>query len=358
MIRSGRLLTALFCLLLWAVPALAGPRIVVIGDLHGDYAAYLDIVAAAGLADENARWSGRDATLVQMGDVPDRGPDTLRIIRHLQKLEKAAAKGGGRLVLLVGNHEAMNMTGDLRYVSAGEFAAFADAASQARRDRAFELNQASLLAFYRMADPQITVEQARLKWFEITPLGRLEHIWAWSPAGEVGRWVMGHPAIVKLGDILFVHGGLSVETSVWPIEAVNAAVRAALAKGPAMAPSILTDPLGPLWYRGNIQPDAAPSPEDGAPPLAVGRLSIADELTRVLATYGARRLVVAHTPRPEGIVASENGRLIRVDTGISSAYGGVRSYLEIRDGQAVAHEKGKDGRWTSHAIPSPDAGTP
>lgn len=337
-------------------------RVVAIGDLHGDYAAYLDIVEAAGVADERGRWTGGQTVLVQLGDVPDRGPDTRKIIEHLEKLQAAAARGGGEVVVLVGNHEAMNVIGDLRYVTEEEFAAFRTNDSKALRDRLFEAYKKDLIAFYRQADPEITEGQAREKWFAENPLGKFEQRQAWSPKGAIGAWVIGHPAIVKIGDTLFVHGGISVETAARPLETINAEVQAELAKGESLAESILTDPLGPLWYRGNIArdepapppaPPPAPAADGTVPPPVPARPSIPDELTQVLAAYGAKRLVVAHTPNLAGIVAAEGGRLLRVDTGISAYYGGPRSYLEIVDGVAVAHKEDAQGNWTSETLPQP-----
>jgi hypothetical protein len=347
---------ALAGLLLAMSPAAAEPpqRIVAIGDLHGDYAAYLDIVEAAGLGDAKGRWTGGKTILVQLGDVPDRGPDTLKIIEHLKTLQKAAAKAGGEVIVLVGNHEAMNVTGDLRYVTEQEFAAFRTKSSEAVRDKLFEANKAPLLEFYRQADPAITEEAAKAKWFAENPLGKFEHRHAWAPAGAVGQWVTGHPAIVKIGDTLFVHGGISVETAARPLDAVNAEVRTELAKGESQAESILTDPLGPLWYRGNVvrDPPPAPAADETAPPPPA-RLSIPDELTQVLAAYGAKRLVIAHTPNLSGILAAEGGRLLRVDTGISGYYGGARSYLEIAGGTAIAHKQDAAGTWTTEELPQP-----
>jgi hypothetical protein len=356
----ARLLAALAALCLASAAYAAGnpARVVAIGDLHGDYAAYLDIVQAAGVADVKGRWTGGRTVLVQLGDVPDRGPDTRKIIEHLGKLQKAATKAGGEVVALVGNHEAMNVTGDLRYVTAEEYGAFKTKASKATRDKLFEAYKRELFLFYRRTNPEITEREVKEKWFAENPLGKIEQRRAWAPDGELGRWVIGHPAIVKIGDTLFVHGGISIETAARPIAAINAEVRAELAKGESEAESILTDELGPLWYRGNVMrdpPPPAPPPSDGSTPAPPppARPSIADELTQVLAAYGAKRLVVAHTPNVSGILAAEGGRLLRVDTGISAYYGGVRSFLEIVDGVAVAHKEDAQGNWTSETLPQP-----
>ena len=110
----------------------APARIVAVGDLHGDYDAWEAIARGAGLVDAKGRWTGGKTTLVQLGDVPDRGPDSLKIIHQLMKLQREASRSGGKVIAMVGNHEAMNMTGDLRYVHPGEYRAFTGSQSEAR----------------------------------------------------------------------------------------------------------------------------------------------------------------------------------------------------------------------------------
>ena len=89
-----------------AVPSapVSAQRIVAVGDLHGDYDAWITIARGAGLIDARNRWAGGPATLVQLGDITDRGPDSLKIIRHLQKLQKEAIGAGGQ-VMLVGHSD-------------------------------------------------------------------------------------------------------------------------------------------------------------------------------------------------------------------------------------------------------------
>lgn len=321
-------------------------RIIAVGDLHGDFAAWRAIAAAAGLIDSDGRWIGSATTLVQLGDVTDRGPDSLRIIRALQRLETEATTAGGAVVVLLGNHEAMNVTGDLRYVHPGEYAAFADRQSERRREATWRANRERLEAGYAALDPPVGPDEARRRWFEATPLGKLEHRRAWAPGGELASWAAARPAAVRIGRVLFVHGGLSGERGMEPIAMINARIAAALARGETVDRSALEDPLGPLWYRGHV----SRTPEDAA------RLMPQDELAAVLAYHGANRLVVGHTPAITGITASLGGRLVQIDTGISAHYGGPASYLEIIGNRLIAHERGKDGTWTSRELPALDKG--
>ncbi|MBY6129760.1 metallophosphoesterase [Qipengyuania aquimaris] len=328
----------------------AAARIVAVGDLHGDYEAWEDIARQAGLIDKEGRWSGTDTVLVQLGDITDRGPDSLRIIRHLQSLGTQAEAAGGSVTVLLGNHEAMNVIGDLRYVDPGEYEAFRDDSSEARREATWKANREALEAFYKDRQPELSSEDMRDMWFAETPLGMLEHRRAWRPGGELGSWAASLPAVVKVGRTLFVHGGLSEEMTREPIEMLNDRHEYALGSGEAIDRGILEAPLGPLWYRGNVRREE-PAPEDPA------RLSREQELATVLTRYDADRLLVAHTPSVSGIVTDLGGRLIRVDTGISSHYGGPRSFLVIEADVLTAHEKDRDGTWKSRAL-DPEQGEP
>ena len=338
-----------FCLVLSAfllaiLPArAAGERIVAVGDLHGDFDVWLDIARSAGLIDARNGWAGGTTTLVQTGDIVDRGPDSLKIIRNLQKLQKEAPKVGGRVIVLIGNHEAMNVTGDLRYVDPGEFAAFRDSRSEALRQAVWDANSKAFIVSYKAKYPAMTDQEIRADWFKTTPLGMLDHQRAWAPNGEIGRWVASLPALVKIGDTVFVHGGLSVAyTAAGGLDEINRRVRAAVAAGEKSPNSILTDPLGPLWYRGLITRGPAFEQEVAEAAAAAGkpnvpRPPIAQELDLVLAAFGAKRLVVGHTPNLAGIEISHNGKLVRIDTGNSRYYKGQPSWLEITGDRVTPH---------------------
>lgn len=320
-----------------AQPPPPPPRIIAVGDLHGDHNAWIAIARGAGLIGPTGHWTGDGTVLVQVGDIVDRGPDSLKIIRDLMRLEREAPRSGGRVVVLVGNHEAMNMTGDLRYVHPGEYDAFVDRGSDRRRGEFYRSNRPEIEAAARRQAPKATSEEIRLAWIKQTRLGMVEHAAAWRPDGELGSWTIRHPAVVKVGGSLFVHGGISAAYATIPLDEINRRVAAALQARDEAPTSIINDSMGPLWYRGLVtrsDPDAPPPPPAGAPP----RPTIEQEVDIVLAAYGVKRIVVGHTPSLQGIVAGFGGKLWRIDSANSSYYGGPPSYLEIIGDKVVAHK--------------------
>lgn len=303
------------------------PAIVAIGDLHGDYDAYFSLMRASGLVTQKGRWSGGKTIFVQTGDVPDRGPDTKRIIDHLMKLEREAARKGGEVVAVIGNHEAMNATGDLRYVTPAEYAAFATRKSKTLRDAHFKASAAALAAHYRSKDPALTDEGVRAAFEADAPLGFLEHRLAWSPTGRIGAWIGAHDAMRVAGDTLFVHGGVSAAYAGMALGEVNQRVRDALKAGGG---PILEDQLGPLWYRGNAEETPAG----------------AAEVAAAIAAFRVKRIVIGHTPSLTGIKALYGGTVVAIDTGASASYGGKRSFLRIDASGVVANDNGVETRLT------------
>jgi hypothetical protein len=328
-------LAAVFLLVPAAAPAAQPARIVAVGDLHGDYSAWLDIARNAGLIDRSGHWAGGRTTLVQLGDVLDREPESLNIVRSLQQLEKEAPRAGGRVIVVLGNHEAMNLLGDFRYTTPGELAAFAGPNSAALRDRAYDQNRAAIEAAARASNPSLTPQQIRAAWIAQHPLGWVEHKLAWSPSGALGKWATRNPAVVEIGGTLFVHGGISAEYSKLPLDEIDRRVATAMAKGDDSNGSVLDDPLGPLWYRGLVASDADAEAERAA--MHSPHLAPDAELSTVLAAYGAQRMVIGHTPDLKGIEILDGGRLARIDTGNSRFYGGPLSWLEIIGTRMIPH---------------------
>src|SRR4029077_15740510 len=170
-------------------------RIVAVGDVHGDYDQLVAVLRSAGLIDESGNWSGGKTHLVQNGDVLDRGPDSRKAMDLLLRLEKQAAEAGGYVHALIGNHEAMNVYGDLRYVSAGEFAAFRDENSEKRREKEFQREHL----------------KDRTQWEAQHPLGYFEHRDQLGPDGYYGKWIASHDSVIKINDSLYLHAGISAK---------------------------------------------------------------------------------------------------------------------------------------------------
>gem|GEM_PF-178661 len=305
-------------------------RIVAIGDLHGDYENYLEVLRIAGLIDKRGKWSAGKTHLVQTGDIPDRGPDSKKIIEHISKLARRAKKKGGRVHSLIGNHEAMNMYGDLRYVHPGEFKAFVNRNSAAMRDRYF----AVYMQNWEAQDPESFVvlpENYREQWNLKFPLGWVEHRQAWDPAwnpeGEIATWVLENKVSIKINDTIFLHGGISAYYCQNSLESITEKAHASLRHYDFNNPGIIVDEFGPLWYRGlsGVEPHALPATVDA-----------------ILEHQGVRQIVVGHSPTDGVIWPRYDAKVVMIDTGISHAYGGYLAYLEITpEGLFAGYPSGK-----------------
>lgn len=83
-------------------------RTVAVGDVHGDLPHLAKILRFAGLVNLKGAWIGGSSTLVQTGDIVDRGKDTIALYQWFDRLRAEAGRDGGAVVSLLGNHELMN----------------------------------------------------------------------------------------------------------------------------------------------------------------------------------------------------------------------------------------------------------
>jgi hypothetical protein len=104
-------------------------RVVAMGDLHGDLGGLRSALLAAGAIDASDHWAGGNLTLIQTGDVLDRGDDEPAMLELLAKLATEAPESGGAVIQLLGNHELMNAAHDFRYVTPAGRTAFGDRAA-------------------------------------------------------------------------------------------------------------------------------------------------------------------------------------------------------------------------------------
>ena len=331
-------------------------RVVVFADVHGAFDALTSILRAQGIVDGALRWAGGDTQLVSLGDLVDRGADSRKVLDLLMRLEGEARAAGGAVHVVLGNHEVMNIVGDLHYVSPGEYAAFAGREDDALREAAWAQAVAREPAAVR------TEFDARF------PAGYFAHRQAFSPSGIYGAWLMARPFVLVIDDTAFAHGGLPPLVAELGLDATNASLRAglttyletwkgvqaahpqagpddfrmrseSLAAAGAAAESATLAKLqeapvfttaGPTWYRG--QALCHPFTEDR-------------NLAAALARLGVVRLVVGHTVTPTRRVTSRfDGRVILLDTGmLSEAYQGRPAALVIEGGRVAASYADRPG---------------
>lgn len=369
-----------------AQPRSAVTRIVAIGDVHGSLSGLVDILKAAGLVDDARRWSGGSATLVQTGDLTDRGADVRGVLDLMMALEKAAPKAGGKVEQVLGNHEVMNLLGDLRDATPDICAAFADSGSATTRERAWRDYQ-QLISARARTRPQETppaYNRTPETWLSAYPVGCIEYRQALSPRGAYGRWLRSRPIAAQVGDGVFMHAGPNPDSVVTVAElntkarqeierfdrflqrlvdarmarpwfrfedilAVAAAeVRwttaiIAAAKERGETPNLegidvdlvreanailqigtwsLLAGDGPLWYRGYATAD-----DDALKPAVLG----------LLERWKARRIVVGHTVNRDFRIRARFGAVFLIDTGmLASVYKGMPSALEIRGSETTA----------------------
>jgi hypothetical protein len=310
-------------------------RVVAIGDVHGAYAEFLAVLRMAGLVDEKGRWSGGKAHLVQTGDILDRGSETKQVMDLLMKLEGDAKKAGGRVHALMGNHEAMNVLGDLRYVSREEYKSFEQGRSRETRETFYESRRDAARLAAREAKQKFDEAAFRVQFEEDFPLGYVERALALAADGRYGRWLRERKPLVKIDGTLFLHGGLTPEVAELGCEKINATVKRELTSDVVKTrenpqATLAAGDAGPLWYRGMAREDEA---------------AWTPSLERVLAGIGARRIVIGHTVTGDGrIKARFAGRVVMIDVGMNPLYGRNLAALELARGGEVGAAIYETGR--------------
>eukprot|EP01065_Artemidia_motanka_P029663 TRINITY_DN35752_c0_g1_i1.p1 TRINITY_DN35752_c0_g1~~TRINITY_DN35752_c0_g1_i1.p1 ORF type:complete len:586 (+),score=137.17 TRINITY_DN35752_c0_g1_i1:84-1841(+) len=260
-------------------------RVVAIGDFHGDMLSASEVLNLAGLVDEDMNWVGGTTTLVQMGDIVDKGPYSAQLCKYLGKLRSQAREAGGDVRTLMGNHELMNLQGATQYVNQKEAAAFG---GRAARRAAFQA----------------------------------------STGGEYGRTIAEFPAALELSGTFFVHAGLLPRWAKLGAHGLAQRVRAGIKKRD-WSDEVFSTTDGPLWTREPLKQALR-----GRCELVYKALEVLNE-GRV--SHPVHRIVVGHSIQPVGKIALLcNERLVAIDIAISSHIdgGGYIGYLDIRGNRA------------------------
>ncbi len=316
-------------------------RVVAVGDLHGGYAKLVQLLQSSGLVDDYLTWTGGETHLVAAGDLLDRGAREREVLDLLRRLQGESEAAGGRVHVLLGNHESMTLTRDVRYVHPDAYRTYLAEETQKDRRAAWKGFLSTGMSS-DLSDPRI-VFNTRF------PRGYFGRLKVFNRDGEYGSWLLKRPAVVKINDIVYTHGGLTEEFAGLGVDGINrqvldqlnryleqreileevglltpamsfqellAAVEKALKrrrspKGEARdaaeallisSASPILGSRGPLWYRGSSFEDER-----------IER----DMIERSLELIGARAMVVAHSYTGGNRITSRfHGTVYRLDHGI------------------------------------------
>lgn len=368
-------------------------RVVAVGDVHGSLDGLRSVLRAAGLIDASDHWTGGTATFVQTGDVTDRGADVRGALDLLRALEREAPAQGGRVLPVLGNHEAMNLVGELRDVTADICGRFAGQDADKVRDDAWREYErlAKSRARARRGEQPLGLPRTKDSFLASYSRGCIEYRLALGPDGAYGKWLREHPIAVRVGRSVFMHAGAPPDTTD-SLETLNTRARDEIARVDRFVARLSAAGLAAPWFRLEdllmvaaaevrwvnalaasakqkgeapdltgvdlaLVKDAAAftglgswSLLDGDGPLWYRGYALAEEtaldapFTAFLARWNADRLVVGHTVSRDFKVRQRlGGRLFLIDTGmLATVYKGAGSALTF-DGAGVTVFYG-DGR--------------
>jgi len=232
-------------------------KITVVADIEGNFAGFYSLLVAQNVIDTTGSWIYGDGHLVMLGDLFDRGGDVTPIFWLLYKLETEARKAGGFVHTLLGNHEIMNFNGDLRYMHKK----------------------------YK--------SQSQDTGFDYPDLYSTETI--------LGFWLRNKPAVIRIGNMLFSHAGISPDVLALDLslQEINTLVKHTNLNSPVKLRTSQSDLIfgtnGIFWYRGWV---------DDPQTVAV--------LDNLLDAYQAEHMIIGHTIVRD-ISASFDFKLIAVD---------------------------------------------
>jgi len=237
-------------------------KILAVSDIHGEYEVLLDLLTDTEVIDDDLHWIWGDGHLVFLGDVFDRGDMVTETLWLIYRLEQEAKAAGGRVHYVLGNHEHLVMLGEERYVNKKYLRGIAKKTGMKYKD-------------------------------------------LYGPATEMGRWLRSKNVVIRLNDILFVHGGLPPEVVAYglTLNDMNEAARSSLdlsLRQQGDVARFVFDVTGPLWYRGYHGRTRDYS-----------RASVTD-VDRVLEYYGAEAIVTGHSETSQ-VESLYGGRIFGID---------------------------------------------
>jgi len=237
--------------------------IIAISDVHGQFRKYADILQANGVIDKDLNWKFGKGHLVYLGDAFDRGDRVTELLWHLFTLEKQAEKAGGMVHVVLGNHDDMALSGDQRYMNE--------------------------------------------KYRKVEELTKINYSDLYSGSSVLGKWLRSKPVMITINDILFVHGGISLDLvrMKLPVKEVNKLFSGKIL-GKAITPDnknkkveLLAGDNGPLWYRGYFEDSTFSE----------------NRADSILNFYDSKHIIVGHTTF-NNVKVLYNNKIIGIDAGI------------------------------------------
>lgn len=235
-------------------------KLLVLSDIEGNFGAMRKLLQGNKVIDKNFNWTFGTGNLVLIGDFFDRGDEVTEVLWLIYYLEEKAKTCGGYVHFILGNHEIMNLSGDLRYVP------------KKYLDNASLLNQ--------------------------------KYITLYNETSELGRWLRTKNIIEKIGDIVVVHAGISREVNRMEISipGINALTRPYYADDVYNYADerldVMLGDLGPFWYRGYY--------EKSNP-------GILSQINTTLSQFGVKHIITGHTIVSNTISVWYNGKLVNTD---------------------------------------------
>ncbi|AOR29655.1 metallophosphoesterase [Formosa sp. Hel1_33_131] len=234
------------------------PKLLALSDLEGNFYAYKKMLISAGVMSKDYQWVYGDGHLVIVGDMFDRGDNVTQCLWLTYELERQAKQFGGKVHLIIGNHENMNLRGNTKYVKS---------------------------KYKNLA------EQLKIPYKEL-----------FGTHTELGKWLRTKNAVVKIGNTIYVHAGLSIDlvNNQYSLNDINRIAKKYYGnpnrKKIEESALVFSTKRGPLWYRGYFKN------------MDVSNIDITDILTY----YDANYIVVGHTIQKK-INASYKKRIIAID---------------------------------------------
>ena len=239
-------------------------KLLAISDLEGEFDIMVKLLQANDVIDNSLNWSYGSGHLVLIGDMVDRGTNVVPLLWLIYKLEAEAKLAGGNVHFILGNHERYLLDGRTKSANSKYYGTF----------RTIGMSQREL----------------------------------WSKKSELGRWLRSKPVMLKIGNTLFLHAGVSPKIlNLHPtLQSIDKEAEHNFAIGDVIRRTIndhvIHDADGIIFYRGlarNKGDDFSKKASD-------------EHVKQILKEFKVDRIAIGHTIA-EHVGYDYDGKVIRVD---------------------------------------------